>query len=241
MSIKNQRGFTLVEIAIVLVIIGLLLGGILKGQQLITSARVRNLADQNAGIQAAYYGFLDRFRSFPGDMTPANACASIGNAVPTCPGTGVGGDGDQSIENFGEAAAAWSHLAAAGFITGDFRIGTATNATDYTAVTVAPVNAFTGRLGLIRSQDYVGVGVGPRLNLALGQSIPASVARELDVKIDDGVAGTGVLRGAVDTATTLAGVADNGAAAPACITGTGAAAVWNVAGDSQNCNAAFLY
>ncbi|NDG42745.1 MAG: prepilin-type N-terminal cleavage/methylation domain-containing protein, partial [Betaproteobacteria bacterium] len=43
---KRQRGFTLVEIAIVLVIVGLLLGGVLKGQELITSARVRNLADQ---------------------------------------------------------------------------------------------------------------------------------------------------------------------------------------------------
>ena len=53
MNNKRQSGFTLVEIAIVLVVIGLLLGGILKGQQLINSARVRNLADQNSGIQAA--------------------------------------------------------------------------------------------------------------------------------------------------------------------------------------------
>ena len=58
--VNKQRGFTLVEIAIVLVIIGLLLGGILKGQELITAARVRNLADQSAGVQAAYYGFIDR-------------------------------------------------------------------------------------------------------------------------------------------------------------------------------------
>ncbi len=47
--VNKQRGFTLVEIAIVLVIIGLLLGGILKGQELITAARVRNFADQAAG------------------------------------------------------------------------------------------------------------------------------------------------------------------------------------------------
>jgi len=61
-DIKKQSGFTLVEIAIVLVIIGLLLGGILKGQELINSARVRNMADQNSGIQAAYFGFIDRYR-----------------------------------------------------------------------------------------------------------------------------------------------------------------------------------
>ena len=59
---QQQKGFTLVEIAIVLVIIGLLLGGILKGQELINSARVRNLADSTTGIQAAYFGFIDRYR-----------------------------------------------------------------------------------------------------------------------------------------------------------------------------------
>ena len=78
MNIRKQSGFTLVEIAIVLVVIGLLLGGILKGQQLINSARVRNMADQNSGVQAAYYGFIDRFRNLPGDMTPTAACSAIG-------------------------------------------------------------------------------------------------------------------------------------------------------------------
>ncbi|HVS27365.1 MAG TPA: prepilin-type N-terminal cleavage/methylation domain-containing protein, partial [Burkholderiales bacterium] len=49
---RKQSGFTLIEIAIVLVIIGLLLGGVLKGQELITSARVRNLISQQDGIKA---------------------------------------------------------------------------------------------------------------------------------------------------------------------------------------------
>ena len=74
---RGQSGFTLVEIAIVLVIIGLLLGGILKGQELINSARVRNLADTHSGIQAAYFGFRDRYRQVPGDMLPAAAVAAI--------------------------------------------------------------------------------------------------------------------------------------------------------------------
>ena len=59
---KTQaRGFTLVEIAIVLMIIGLLIGGILRGQELITSARVRNIIDQKAAIQTAQIGFMDQF------------------------------------------------------------------------------------------------------------------------------------------------------------------------------------
>src|SRR6476659_9573614 len=76
---KRQSGFTLIEIAIVLVIIGLLLGGVLKGQELITGARVRNLIQQQDGVKAAYFGFLDRFRALPGDY--ANATTTITGVV----------------------------------------------------------------------------------------------------------------------------------------------------------------
>ena len=69
---QRQSGFTLVEIAIVLVIIGLLLGGILKGQELITNAKVRNLADQQNAIKAAVYALQDRFRALPGDYSQAD-------------------------------------------------------------------------------------------------------------------------------------------------------------------------
>ncbi|MDP3686236.1 MAG: prepilin-type N-terminal cleavage/methylation domain-containing protein, partial [Sulfurimicrobium sp.] len=58
---SQQQGFTLIEIAIVLVIIGLLLGGVLKGQELINNARVRNIINQQDGIKAAYFGFQDRY------------------------------------------------------------------------------------------------------------------------------------------------------------------------------------
>src|SRR6202162_5353761 len=69
---KLSKGFTLIEIAIVLVIIGLLLGGVLKGQELITGARVRNLISQQDGIKAAFFGFQDRFRALPGDYASAS-------------------------------------------------------------------------------------------------------------------------------------------------------------------------
>ena len=94
---SNQKGFTLIEIAIVLVIIGLLLGGVLKGQELITSARVRNLISQQDGIKAAFFGFQDRFRAMPGDMPTANedlACPGLaqclkgdGNGIITASGS----------------------------------------------------------------------------------------------------------------------------------------------------------
>ena len=68
---KQQQGFTLVEIAIVLVIIGLLLGGILKGQEMITQAKIKNVVADFSGISAAYYGYQDRYRAIPGDDSNA--------------------------------------------------------------------------------------------------------------------------------------------------------------------------
>ena len=64
---RMQQGFTLVEIAIVLVIIGLLLGGILKGQEMITQAKIKNVVADFSGVSAAYYGYQDRYRAIPGD------------------------------------------------------------------------------------------------------------------------------------------------------------------------------
>ena len=84
----HQRGFTLIEIAIVLVIIGLLLGGVLKGQELITSARVRNLISAQDGVKAAFFGFQDRFRAFPGDYSQATQ--NIANVTTTCAAAGNG-------------------------------------------------------------------------------------------------------------------------------------------------------
>src|SRR6185312_9721697 len=86
---KAESGFTLIEIAIVLVIIGLLLGGVLKGQELITGARVRNLIQQQDGIKAAYFGFLDRYRALPGDYA---------SATKTINGATKDGDADGQIE-----------------------------------------------------------------------------------------------------------------------------------------------
>src|SRR5947208_13835939 len=87
---QKQQGFTLIEIAIVLVIIGLLLGGVLKGQELITAARVRNLAAQLDGVKIAYLGFQDRYRALPGDYPlgapNANIPGPTGNATVGCAG-----------------------------------------------------------------------------------------------------------------------------------------------------------
>ncbi len=78
---RAQSGFTLVEIAIVLVIIGLLLGGVLKGQELIENGRVKNAAADMNGISAAYNSYLDRYRRLPGDDGPNLAALTAPAAV----------------------------------------------------------------------------------------------------------------------------------------------------------------
>ena len=88
---RNQSGFTLIEIAIVLVIIGLLLGGVLKGQELINSAKVKNLATDFKNVPVYIYAYQDKFRTLPGDDMGA---VTHVNADPTQLATGTtAGDG----------------------------------------------------------------------------------------------------------------------------------------------------
>ena len=245
--VNKQRGFTLVEIAIVLVIIGLLLGGILKGQELITAARVRNVADQSAGVQAAYYGFIDRYRAVPGDMLNTQVCGAMGNVWPTCPGTGPGGTGAQGGNgqidsgNFAEASAAWAHLSAAGFLQGQYP-GTATTGPAYIAppTPAAPTNPWNGFLLLGRTADYMNVTPGqpPRLHLIMGKNVPVNIMRELDVKVDDSFPQSGILRSAPATATGFPPVGDSDAA---CVTTGAPPLIWNIAVAATDCNGYFLY
>lgn len=239
---NKQRGFTLVEIAIVLVIIGLLLGGILKGQELITSARVRNIADQNSGVQAAYYGFIDRYRQIPGDMTKAAASAAIGSQLPATAndsGTaGNPGNGRIDTSDWAEASNVWAHLAAAQFIQGAYPGGATTEAA-YAVAGTAPINAFNGYVLLGRSDDYQDASsTTVRLGLVLGDQIPVNVMRELDVKVDDGLPMTGVLRITDTAATDYGGISNTNAA---CIDTTVDPDIWNINGNEQDCNAMYLY
>lgn len=265
MKNTKQRGFTLVEIAIVLVVIGLLLGGILKGQQLINSARVRNLADQNTSIQAAYYGFIDRFRNLPGDFRLDTVCANLGAALTNCDDvsdtTGIGGitgtnGGNGRIDTVAEAAAVWGHLSAAGFLNGSFNglLSTVTGAY-YRASGVGdltvPANAYQGPIALAHSSAYreddgAGSPQGAtviRLAYSFGGNIPVPILRDLDQKLDDGVAATGVLRTGAEASDTLnagevfADIFEYDSTDGDCLSNL----EWDVDTDNQNCNGVYLY
>lgn len=79
-EIKRQSGFTLIEIAIVMVIIGLLIGGVLKGQALIENAKIKSVIHDMDGVQAAWYGYVDRKKEYPtaqADYTVANGTSDF--------------------------------------------------------------------------------------------------------------------------------------------------------------------
>ena len=119
---RQQSGFTLVEIAIVLVIIGLLLGGVLKGQEIIENSRIKSVVTDMRGVSAAFTGYFDRYHALPGDELNATALAR-GWAVGAAGGNADGVLAMPQAQTFtnaaAEQAAMWQFLRASGFLSGD--------------------------------------------------------------------------------------------------------------------------
>ena len=184
---RRGAGFTLVEIAVVLVIVGLILGGVFKGQALIDGARVRSLSNEVVGIRTAWYGFQDRYRSLPGDFP--NAATQIDSAA-------VPGNGDGRIDDARERAGVWQQLALAGFISGDFdgRSGSSGSATDVECgPATCPRNPFGGAYKISYATQAADAR-GAAHEIYTGDRIPVGILAELDRKLDDGLPGGGRLR-----------------------------------------------
>ncbi|MDM8558828.1 prepilin-type N-terminal cleavage/methylation domain-containing protein [Candidatus Parabeggiatoa sp. HSG14] len=169
---KKQSGFTLVEIAIVMVIIGLLLGGVLKGQQIITNAKIKNLENDFNGVTAAIYSYQDRYRALPGDDKRADKRFT---------GVTQKGDGQGDIRgnfdaiNDDESRYFWLHLRNAGLVAGE---------TDENedASKDQPLNAFNGKTG-VSSVSVTNVNIS---GIYVGFSqIPRDVAIIIESRSDD--------------------------------------------------------
>ncbi len=178
--IRNEEGFTLVELAIVLVIIGLLLGGILKGQELIKNARIKKLYSAQSEVVAALYTYVDRYDKKPGDdnraaarwkgATNGNDDGRIGVFSTAC-----------AAKATDESCQAWQHMRLSGILGGD--PNTALN----------PDDPFGGKIALgqlkVQGLDELWVGM---------TNVPFDIAQIIDSKYDDGNFKTGPIRGSGD-------------------------------------------
>jgi type II secretory pathway pseudopilin PulG len=186
-AMGNPHGFTLIEITIMLVIIGLLVGSVIKGQELIASARVRHLISQQDSVKAAYFGFIDRYRALPGDYSQPQA------NIPGCAACAQGNNNGQIRSIAGgdaidEHIAAWEHLSRTGYIDASY-----TYAAGAETTASAPTNPFGRYLQMIYDSNYAGSPTA-RHNLKTGNHIPSDLLAEVDRKIDDGVATAGSFR-----------------------------------------------
>ncbi len=177
MRIKSgQKGFTLVELAIVMVIIGLLVGAVLKGQAMIDDARIKRVINDINGISAAYFTYLDRYNAIPGDDSNAN-----GRWTNVADGGGDGLIGGTATTPDGESLEAWQALRYAGLISGN------PAATGATALPRHPYGAGVG----LGSLAFTGIGTKNRI---LVSSLPAESAEIIDIKFDDGIYSSGTVQ-----------------------------------------------
>ena len=203
-----QRGFTLIELAIVLVIVGLIIAGVLKGQELLESTRLKASLSQVEGFRAAASTFIEKYNALPGDYPEANDVLAKPMGADwgaLCDGaTDEKCDGDGIIEGDGttnETIMFWQHLAAMNLIKG-IQIDNVPG----TAVGKYLPSATVGGGYTIDFEQNTGKTTH-WLTLGDGKADPEGVvdsqmAREMDAKIDDGRPQTGSVRTSDGSCTT---------------------------------------
>ena len=192
---STEAGFTLVEIAIVLVIIGLLLGGILKGQEMITQAKIKNAINDFNGVTVAVTSYQDRYRALPGDDLNATTRWTV-QAPASGNNDGIIAGKYNAVVASGAPTSAqesnlfWQHLRIAGFVAG-LTTGTGSGS--------APPSASGGIIGV--EAAVVGTsGLGFTSLIVCSSNLPDKVAIAVDTQADDANSATGQIRAQLQTA-----------------------------------------
>lgn len=170
-----RKGFTLVELSIVLVIIGLLIGGVLKGKGMIDNSKMKRIKSDVDAIVAATYSYQDSFNALPGDDAIARNISGI--AIAAGNGNGL----FDGVVGAGESVEAWQAFIAMGLMSG--------NAAGVTEAAIAKRNPFGNTYQLRNAVIAAGVNAN-----AIQTIMPNHLIQELDVKYDDGNQATGDIR-----------------------------------------------
>jgi prepilin-type N-terminal cleavage/methylation domain-containing protein len=196
MSQPRNRGFTLIEIAIVLVIIGLLLGGVLKGQELINNARVKSFANDFRNVPVYIYAYQDRFRAIPGDDPLANT--HVNGTVATTPAAtlnnGQINGAWNSTTNTDESCLFWQHIRLANLAPGNTTVScnVAGGAGYY------PANAAGGIVGIQQGgAAFTFITLPTTMSgtyIICSSHISGQFVLSLDTLMDDGNPATGAMR-----------------------------------------------
>lgn len=193
----NKSGFTLVELAIVIVIVGLLVGGTLQGQELIAQSKVRATVVNVQSYLSAINSFRGKYNTWPGDFSRASTMLSS---------AGIDGGGNGSIDTTAEKLAAWQHLTLSKLIKGSYSgVTTGSALADPLGIDPGvntPPQAFSETTIAFHSYTLYNINKdalwmsgrtmqsGYYLNKG---AVTPEVAMTIDIKMDDGSAGSGMV------------------------------------------------
>jgi len=180
---KMRKGFTLVELSIVLIIIGLLIGGVLKGREMIDNAKRKRVKSDIDSFVAAAYSYQDKYGYLPGD-DKEDRSSELG--ATGCDGSNS--DGNGRITNNDERSCFWQELAGAGLISGD----------PSDSGNTMPKHSPYGGAYYVSYYSADTWGLSRAGNCVRVYQLPPDVAKALDQKYDDGKYNSGDIVGNTD-------------------------------------------
>lgn len=217
-TIYRKRGFTILELSIVVLIIALLMGGVIGGKNIIRLAELRSVITDKEKYIAAMNSFMEKYKYLPGDYFYASRYWALKATCPAVTPSGsdkvtetCNGNGNKRLDTGGEEFLLWQHLSLSGMIDGSYygvpgaagnqhaipgwnvpasRVdGGGFSALNLTDALVAATGYYPGQYGIVL---LYGKAVSP--TYTFGSLLSVEDARSIDAKSDDGKPATGLVR-----------------------------------------------